>query len=68
MPGLARGVSIALRLIQSQLYANLTAATKIAVREMTDFLMTEKHLTPELVDENDVVHRMIPKLIFTTKQ
>ncbi len=65
-------------------HANLTEATKIAVREMIDFLMTEKHLTredaymlasvaadlhiTELVDENDGVHMMIPKAIFTTKQ
>jgi acetamidase/formamidase len=66
------------------IHANLTEATKIAVREMIDFLMTEKHLTredaymlasvaadlhiTELVDENDGVHMMIPKAIFTTKQ
>jgi len=65
-------------------HADLTEATKIAVREMIDFLMTEKHLTredaymlasvaadlhiTELVDENDGVHMMIPKAIFTTKQ
>jgi acetamidase/formamidase len=64
--------------------ANLTEATKIAVHEMIDFLMTEKHLTredaymlasvaadlhiTELVDENDGVHMMIPKAIFTTKR
>jgi acetamidase/formamidase len=64
--------------------ANLTEATKIAVREMIDFLMEEKHLTREdaymlasvaadlhitqLVDENVGVHMMIPKGIFTAKR
>src|ERR1700732_2331157 len=63
--------------------ANLTEATKLAVREMIDFLMKEKHLNREdaymlasvaadlhitqLVDENDGVHMMIPKSIFTKK-
>jgi acetamidase/formamidase len=63
---------------------NLTEATKIAVHEMIDFLMQEKHLSredaymlssvaadlhiTELVDENDGVHMMIPKAIFTHKQ
>jgi acetamidase/formamidase len=63
--------------------ANLTEATKIAVREMVDFLMREKKLTREdaymlasvaadlhitqLVDENDGVHMMIPKSIFAAK-
>jgi len=63
--------------------ANLTEATKIAVREMIDFLMKEKHLSREdaymlasvaadlhitqLVDENDGVHMMIPKSIFLKK-
>jgi len=66
------------------LSADLSEATKIAVREMIDFLMQEKHLTrddaymlssiaadlhiTELVDENDGVHMMIPKSIFTTKR
>jgi acetamidase/formamidase len=66
------------------LNADLSEATKIAVREMIDFLMQEKHLTrddaymlssiaadlhiTELVDENDGVHMMISKSIFTTKR
>jgi acetamidase/formamidase len=63
--------------------ANLTEAAKIAVREMIDFLMKEKHLSredaymlasvaadlhiTEVVDENDGVHMMIPKSIFLKK-
>ncbi|MFQ5674917.1 MAG: acetamidase/formamidase family protein [bacterium] len=59
---------------------NLTAATKIAVREMIDYLMTEKKLSQEdaymlssvamdlnitqLVDGNKGVHGMLPKAIF----
>ena len=66
------------------MHANLTEATKIAVHEMIDFLMEDKHLTredaymlasvaadlhiTELVDENDGVHMMIPKAIFTSKR
>ena len=65
------------------LHADLTEATKIAVREMINFLMSEKHLTredaymlasvaadlhiTELVDGNDGVHMMIAKAIFATK-
>jgi acetamidase/formamidase len=65
------------------MHADLTEATKIAVREMIDFLMSEKRLSrddaymlasvaadlhiTELVDGNDGVHMMIPKSIFTTK-
>ena len=65
------------------MHVDLTEATKIAVREMIDFLMSEKHLSrddaymlasvaadlhiTELVDGNDGVHMMIPKSIFTTK-
>jgi acetamidase/formamidase len=65
------------------LHADLTEATKIAVREMINFLMNEKHLTredaymlasvaadlhiTELVDGNDGVHMMIAKIIFATK-
>ena len=65
------------------LHADLTEATKIAVREMINFLMNEKHLTredaymlasvaadlhiTELVDGNDGVHMMIAKTIFATK-
>jgi acetamidase/formamidase len=61
---------------------DLNAATTIAVREMIDFLVTEKHLTrddaymlastaadlhiTELVDGNKGVHMMLPKAIFTT--
>jgi acetamidase/formamidase len=59
---------------------DLNEATKLAVREMIDFLMTEKHLSrddaymlssvaadlhiTELVDGNKGVHMMIPKAIF----
>jgi len=58
----------------------LSEATRIAVREMIDFLVTEKHLArdeaymlasvaadlhiTELVDGNKGVHMMIPKAIF----
>jgi acetamidase/formamidase len=64
--------------------ADLAEATRIAVREMIDFLMKEKHLTrddaymltsvgadlhiTQLVDENDGVHMMISKSIFSTKR
>jgi acetamidase/formamidase len=64
--------------------ADLTTATKIAVREMIDFLMKEKHLTHEdaymlcsvaadvditqLVDGNKGVHVMLPKSIFKSKK
>ncbi len=66
------------------MHADLAEATKIAVHEMIDFLMKEKHLSREdaymlasvaadlhitqLVDENDGVHMMIPKSIFTTNR
>jgi acetamidase/formamidase len=62
------------------LHENLNEATKLAVREMIDFLGTEKHLSredaymlssvsadlsiTELVDGNKGVHMMIPKVIF----
>jgi len=62
------------------LHENLNEATKLAVREMIDFLMTTKHLSrddaymlssvaadlhiTELVDGNKGVHMMIPKGIF----
>jgi len=62
------------------LHEDLNEATKLAVREMIDFLMNEKHLTrddaymlssvaadlhiTELVDGNKGVHMMIPKSIF----
>ncbi|MGB7845812.1 MAG: acetamidase/formamidase family protein [Candidatus Acidiferrum sp.] len=62
------------------LHENLNEATKLAVREMIDFLMTSKHLSrddaymlssvaadlhiTELVDGNKGVHMMIPKAIF----
>ena len=65
------------------LNADLTEATKFAVREMIDFLMQEKHLSredaymlasvaadlhiSEVVDGNDGVHMMMPKAIFATK-
>jgi acetamidase/formamidase len=60
---------------------DLNACTTLAVREMIDFLVTEKHLSrddaymlssvaadlhiTELVDGNKGVHMMIPKAIFT---
>ena len=60
---------------------DLNASATLAVREMVDFLVTEKHLTrddayqlasvaadlhiTELVDGNKGVHMMIPKSIFT---
>jgi acetamidase/formamidase len=59
---------------------DLTEATKLAIREAIDFLMTEKHLSrddaymlasvavdfdiTQLVDGNKGVHAMIPKNIF----
>ncbi len=62
---------------------DLNAATKIAVREMIDFLVTEKHMErddaymlcsvagdvdiTQLVDGNKGVHVMLPKAIFTKK-
>jgi acetamidase/formamidase len=62
---------------------DLTEAAKMAVREMIDFLMTEKHLShddaymlasvagdlsiTEVVDGNKGVHMMIAKAIFLSK-
>ena len=62
---------------------DLTKATELAVREMIDFLITEKHLSrddaymltsiavdvdvTQLVDGNKGVHAMCPKTIFTGK-
>ncbi len=62
------------------LHEDLNEATKLAVREMLDFLMNEKHLSrddaymlasvaadlhiTELVDGNKGVHMMLPKSIF----
>lgn len=64
------------------LHEDLNEATKLAVREMVDFLMTEKHLSrddaymlasvaadlsiTELVDGNKGVHMAIPKAIFVS--
>jgi acetamidase/formamidase len=64
------------------LHEDLTEATKMAIREMIDYLVTERHLTrddaymlasvaadlsiTELVDGNKGVHMMIPKAIFTS--
>jgi acetamidase/formamidase len=66
------------------LHEDLTEATKMALREMIDFLMKEKRLTREdaymlasvaadlhitqLVDGNKGVHMMIPKEIFHKAQ
>jgi acetamidase/formamidase len=63
---------------------DLTEATKMAVREMIDFLMQEKHMTrddaymlasvaadlhvTQVVDGNKGVHMMISKAIFTKKR
>ena len=65
-------------------HQELYPATKIAVREMVDFLMSEKHLShdeaymltsvagdvtiTELVDGNVGVHVMLPKSIFVTHE
>ena len=62
------------------IHEDLTEATKMAVREAIDFLVTEKHLSrddaymlasvavdfniTQLVDGNKGVHAMIPKAIF----
>lgn len=62
------------------LHEDLNEATRMALREMIDFLVTEKHLTrddayqlssvaadldiTQLVDGNKGVHAMIPKAIF----
>jgi hypothetical protein len=66
------------------IHEDLNEATKMALREMIDFLVTEKHLTrddayqlssvaadlniTQLVDGNKGVHAMIPKSIFTASQ
>ncbi|NNN19802.1 MAG: acetamidase, partial [Acidimicrobiaceae bacterium] len=63
---------------------DLTTATKLAVRDMIDFLVTEKHLSrdeaymltsvavdvdvTQLVDGNVGVHAMCPKGIFSPKK
>ena len=63
------------------IHEDLNEATKMALREMIDFLVNEKHLTrddaymlasvaadlniTQLVDGNKGVHAMIPKAIFT---
>ncbi len=63
---------------------DLTEATKLAIREAIDFLVTEKHLSrddaymlasvavdfdiTQLVDGNKGVHAMIPKSIFTGRK
>jgi acetamidase/formamidase len=63
---------------------DLTAATRIAVREMIDFLVNQKKLSrddaymlasvaadlsiTQLVDGTKGVHAMIPKAIFKTGQ
>src|SRR5256885_9496967 len=67
--------------ISMGIHEDLNEATKMALREMIDFLVNEKHLTREdayqlstvaadlnitqLVDGNKGVHAMIPKVIFT---
>ena len=66
------------------LHENLTEGTKMAVREMIDFLIQEKHMTrddaymlasvaadlhiTQVVDGNLGVHMMISKSIFTKAQ
>ena len=65
------------------LHEDLTEATKMAIREAIDFLVSEKHLSrddaymlssvaadfciTQLVDGNKGVHAMIPKSIFTRR-
>jgi acetamidase/formamidase len=62
------------------MHPDLTEATKLAVREMIDFLVREKHLSrddaymlasvaadlhiTQVVDGNNGVHMMMPKSIF----
>ncbi len=66
--------------ISMGIHEDLNEATKLALRELIDFLVTEKHLTrddaymlssvaadldiTQLVDGNKGVHAMIPKAIF----
>jgi len=66
------------------IHEDLNEATKMALREMIDFLVNEKHLTrddaymlssvaadldiTQLVDGNKGVHAMIPKAIFANSQ
>jgi acetamidase/formamidase len=66
------------------LHEDLTEATKMAIREAIDFLVSEKHLSrddaymlasvaldfdiTQLVDGNKGVHAMIPKSIFTGRK
>jgi acetamidase/formamidase len=66
------------------IHEDLNEATKMALREMIDFLVSVKHLTrddaymlssaaadlniTQLVDGNKGVHAMIPKSIFTASQ
>jgi acetamidase/formamidase len=66
------------------LHEDLSEATKLAIREAVDFLVTEKHLSrddaymlasvavdfdiTQLVDGNKGVHAMIPKSIFTGRR
>ena len=70
--------------ISMGIHEDLNEATKMAVREMIDFLVTEKHLSrddaymlssaaadlsiTQLVDGNKGVHAMIPKEIFIVGQ
>jgi len=67
--------------ISMGIHEDLNEATRMALREMIDFLVNEKHLTrddayqlssvaadldiTQLVDGNKGVHAMIPKAIFT---
>jgi acetamidase/formamidase len=70
--------------ISMGIHEDLNEATKMALREMIDFLVNEKHLTrddaymlssvaadldiTQLVDGNKGVHAMIPKSIFGASQ
>jgi acetamidase/formamidase len=70
--------------ISMGIHEDLNEATKMALREMIDFLVNEKHLTrddaymlssvaadldiTQLVDGNKGVHAMIPKSIFASTQ
>jgi acetamidase/formamidase len=69
--------------ISMGIHEDLNEATKLAVREMIDFLVTEKHLSrddaymltsvaadvniTQLVDGNKGVHALLPKAIFTAR-
>ena len=71
-------------IITMGLHEDLTEATRLAIRNMIDYLVSERHLSrddaymlvsvagdvdiTELVDGNKGVHVMLPKAIFTGAQ